>query len=118
MKQDMMVNVLGADWKIRFGNADNFPALKENAGYADSSVREIIVDDLSGSGDDPLNKKDVCALQKQVIRRELIHAFLAESGLDGNGFSAEHWEHNEEMIDWFAIQSPKIFKVFCELDLL
>lgn len=25
---------------------------------------------------------------------------------------------NEEMVDWFAIQSPKIFKAFTELELL
>lgn len=25
---------------------------------------------------------------------------------------------NEEMVDWFAIQFPKIYKVFAELDIM
>jgi hypothetical protein len=43
---------------------------------------------------------------------------MAESGLDGNGNSCDCWELNEEMVDWFAIQSPKIFKVFKELNIM
>ena len=41
-----------------------------------------------------------------------------ESGLDSNSNSADSWATNEEMVDWFAIQSPKIFKVFNELKLM
>lgn len=45
--------------------------------------------------------------------------FLNESGLsDSSNQYAGAWAKNEEMVDWFAIQSPKIFKVYLELGLL
>lgn len=116
--QDIKVNVLGAEWTIRFGKESEYPNLKDVDGYTDSSVREIVVDDFSRAQEDPFSKKDVAQHQKQAIRHELVHAFLEESGLGGNGCAVEHWEYNEEMVDWFAIQSPKIFKVFKELELL
>ena len=57
--------------------------------------------------------------RKRVLRHEIIHAFLNESGLsDSSNQYAGAWAKNEEMVDWFAIQSPKIFKVYLELGLL
>ena len=53
-----------------------------------------------------------------MLRHEIIHAFLNESGLSDSSNSVEAWAKNEEMVDWFAIQSPKIFKVFQDLDIL
>ena len=56
---------------------------------------------------------------KETLRHEIIHAFLNESGLRYDAKeSFGPWTQNEEMIDWFAIQSPKIFKVYEELKLL
>lgn len=59
------------------------------------------------------------AYRKKTLRHEIMHAFLNESGLsdDSNRFDGA-WAKNEEMVDWFAIQSPKIFKVFVELGIL
>ena len=57
-------------------------------------------------------------IKKQNLRHECIHAFFMESGLAFNSNSTDNWAVNEEMIDWFAIQAPKIFKVFQELDIL
>jgi len=49
-----------------------------------------------------------------VIRHELIHAFLFKSGLD----ACAEWARNEEMVDWLAIQFPKLMKAFQEADCL
>lgn len=38
-----------------------------------------------------------------MIRHELVHAFLFESGLSVNS-----WADNEEIVDWIAIQFPKL----------
>lgn len=56
-------------------------------------------------------------MQKENLRHEIIHAFLFESGL---GFNLEHREsgHEETLIDWLAIQFPKILEVFKEADCL
>ena len=108
----MTVNILGAEWEIVFASEADDKKLVASDGYTDSSARLIVVDDMSVHGSDELAKRDMESYKKQVLRHEIIHAFLCESGLDGNGSSAEHWEHNEEMVDWIAIQGLKIYKAW------
>jgi predicted SprT family Zn-dependent metalloprotease len=70
------------------------------------------------------DKNDTMALQdmdtfiKKVIRHEIIHAFLIESGLNNNSMKVEYWAQNEEMVDWIAYQFPKISMVFKEIGCL
>ena len=45
-------------------------------------------------------------------RHEIIHAFLFESGLAENS----EWAQNEEMVDFFAIQFPKLMEAFKNAD--
>lgn len=116
--QDFKVNILGSEWNVKFGNEKEYPNLTNVDGYTDLSIREIVVDDMEASQGQIEAKVDLESYQKQVVRHEIIHAFLLESGLDSNSNSASSWAVNEEMVDWFAIQSPKIFKVFNELKLM
>ena len=51
---------------------------------------------------------------RETMRHEIIHAFLLESGLYTEMSHPENG-HDEQMIDWIAIQYPKIKKVFHEL---
>ena len=57
-------------------------------------------------------------LMKKQLRHEIIHAFLAESGLQANFEHYKQFGHEETIVDWFAIQFPKIMKVFEELGVL
>lgn len=57
-------------------------------------------------------------VKKRILRHELLHAFMYESGLWCNSFGVNIWAENEEMTDWFAIQSPKIFELYKDLNLL
>lgn len=116
--QDFKVNILGSEWSVKFGNEEAYPNLTNVDGYTDLSIREIVVDDMKASQGQIGAKANLGHYQKQVVRHEIIHAFLLESGLDSNSHEAESWATNEEMVDWFAIQSPKIFKVFNELKLM
>lgn len=116
--QDFKVNILGSEWSVKFGSEETYPNLTNIDGYTDLSIREIVVDDMKASQGQIEAKADLESYQKQVVRHEIIHAFLLESGLDSNSNSAGSWAANEEMVDWFAIQSPKIFKVFSELELM
>lgn len=52
----------------------------------------------------------------RCLRHEIIHAFMFESGL---GFNFEHNPIgiDETMVDWIAIQYPKIRKVFKKLEI-
>ena len=58
--------------------------------------------------------KDLVAYQKKVLRHEIVHAFLYESGLWQNAYGSKCWAKNEEMIDWMAIQIPKIQRAYKE----
>lgn len=116
--QDFKVNILGSEWSVKFGNEKEYPNLAKMDGYTDLSIREIVVDDMEASQGQIGAKADLESYQKQVVRHEIIHAFLLESGLDSNSNSADSWAVNEEMVDWFAIQSPKIFKLFNKLELM
>lgn len=116
--QDFKVNILGSEWNVKFGSEKEYPNLTNVDGYTDLSIREIVVDDMEASQGQIGAKADLESYQKQVVRHEIIHAFLLESGLDSNSNSADSWAVNEEMVDWFAIQSPKIFKAFNELKLM
>lgn len=116
--QDFKVNILGSEWSVKFGDEKEYPNLVKNDGYTDLSIREIVVDDMEASQGQIGAKSDLESYQKQVVRHEIIHAFLLESGLDSNSNSADSWAVNEEMVDWFAIQAPKIFKLFYEWKLI
>ena len=64
-------------------------------------------------------EEDLKAIEKETLRHELIHAFLNESGLSYSSLNySSAWAKNEEMIDFFAIQFPKIVKVFKELKII
>ena len=116
--QDFKFNILGSEWTVKFGTVEEYPNLEDMDGYTDSSTREIIVDDMKSQQDMPGSKKNMEEYKKQVVRHEIIHAFLCESGLDTNSGACDNWAINEEMVDWFAIQSPKIFNAFNELELM
>ena len=121
------VNVMGTIYAIETGNDDTDPALKEIDGYVDSSIKKIVIHDfVHKDGDDEsivrFSKKDLEAVKKRVLRHEILHAFLYESGLDTCGYigsdEAYSWPLNEEMVDWFALQSPKIFAAYNEVGCL
>lgn len=112
------VNILGTKYIISFGTDKEFPELIDMDGYTDSSTHKIVVDSMEKAKKEIGSKKDLKSYQNSVVRHEIIHAFLFESGIAENSNSVEAWGINEEMVDWFAIQSPKIFKVFQELNVL
>lgn len=82
--------------------------LETRDGYCDRSSKMLVI--AKDGGDSGFcNFKEY---QKNVIRHEIIHAFLIESGLDGNWQHCEQFGHDETMVDWIAIQFPKMIKVF------
>lgn len=106
----MKVNVLGADYTLVLISAADDKRLSNIDGYCDDSIREIRVDNYESSRDDPQNKANLDNQIKKNIRHELTHAFLFESGLAENS----PWARNEELVDWIAIQGPKLWKAWQE----
>lgn len=110
------INVLGTEYTIKIASVDEKPILEDVGGYTDSTVKTIVVLDPKFYLDDKYHVEDLEESHRRILRHEIIHAFLIESGLDGNGTDCDHWEVNDEMIDWFALQFPKILKAFEEAD--
>lgn len=55
----------------------------------------------------------IALAEKQTIRHEIVHAFFDESGLQESGVHfTGSWAINEEMVDWIAIQGPKIYEAW------
>ena len=102
------VSILGTEYRIIESNCDNDPLLKNNFRYTDYTSKKIVITDFQY---EEIEIEDVAKYREKVIRHELIHAFLCESGLHENC----EW-HNEEMVDWLAIQSPKLQKIFKETE--
>ncbi len=93
------MNILGTEYKIVTKNVNTDPALQGLGGYCDFEKKEIVIN-------------EECELEDVTTRHEIIHAFLYESGLNSCS-----WGRNEEMVDWIAIQLPKIMDICDEYDL-
>lgn len=100
-----LLSILGTDYVIKHVILGNDGA----DGYCDYTSKEILI------RDDNYNKVgDFEWLQKKQLRHEIIHAFMAESGLQSNWQHLNEFGQDETTVDWFAIQFPKILKAFQE----
>lgn len=101
----MTINVLGEEYTVIERKRYKDKQLDNKDGYCDDSVKEIITARLES---EPDSKKNLNAVRKKILRHEIVHAFLCESGLCCNS----DWAENEELVDWIAIQGPKIYKAW------
>jgi len=102
------VNVLGTEYRLEYHSENDNPKLKDLLGFCEQYSKKIVVSDMEEVKKDALCVEDIDKLQKKVLRHEIIHAFLGESGLRCNS----EWAECEEMVDWFAIQHEKIHEAF------
>ena len=119
---DLKVRILGTKYKIETHKISEDRTLMDNqwAGYCGEDSKLIVIADMSEKKFFPdRDEKELESYRKQVLRHEIVHAFLNESGLSSStNVPGGGWAKNEEMIDWLAIQSPKIYKVFREVGCL
>lgn len=108
------INVLGTEYTLTVCSEDEAPRLDGCDGFCDETTKELFAENYSQNLDDPNSKANLQVQINKVKRHEIIHAFLFESGLAENSY----WAQNEEMIDFFAIQAPKLFKAFKAADAL
>lgn len=120
--QDCKVNILGTEYDIKFVDYKSEPCFEKRSidGYCDhyaKRIRVVNMDTYPGWEDEPEDTRQ--ASMKETLKHEIVHAFLGESGLkDCTANYTNGWAKFEEMVDWIAIQSEKIFKVFQELNIL
>lgn len=110
----MKVNILGTYYEIVTKSRASDARLEGSDGYCDGFTKQIVISDLQDYNKDPENTKQI--VRKFVLRHEIVHAFLDESGLmyDANVWNGS-WAKNEEMVDWIANQFPKILKAYQEV---
>ena len=107
---NLKINVLGTDYTVVDRALSEDSTLEGLAGYCDHDGHLIVI----RTQDDECPSSNFDAYRREVLRHELIHAALYESGL------GDSWEHNtltghdETVVDWFAIQFPKLVKIFME----
>lgn len=101
------VNVLGTEYDIMKGNS--FLESKNLDGLCRVYDKEIIVRSKDSMLDPDDSYEAKARRYKEVLRHELIHAFLSESGLDD-------YSSDEKLVEWLAIQFPKMLQAFKECD--
>lgn len=103
------VHILGSKWTISFRSQAEDKNLNNADGYCDWTVRGIVIEkEMNG------NLTNMERYINKVIRHELVHAFLLESGLAECSSEADCWAQNEEMVDWFARVGPDIYAAWRE----
>ena len=112
----MKINILGTEYTIRQVDKgqDDYIERMSLWGYCNYGKKEIVVlniKTLDSYKDEP--DYIIKQYEDETLRHEIIHAFLDESGLQDSALVPNNgWANNEEMVDWFALQLPKIFDAF------
>lgn len=114
----MTVNILGTPYTVTTKKFDEEEAFERRsiAGYCDGMAKEIVICDMTTyKGWEHEPEETAIISQKETLRHEIVHAFFNESGLMDSSLSIDDpWVKNEEMIDWIALQGPKIYKAWQE----
>lgn len=109
----LKIDVLGVEYTVEKKSKMEDSFLESCDGYCDKTTHRIVV----ATKDDECTIGDFEGHQKKVMRHEVIHAFLFESGLAEN-WKHEPWGHDETFVDWVAIQFPKLLNAFKAADCL
>ena len=108
------VSILGTDYSIVGSTPKKDKMLKDKFAYTDHSVKKIVFDESCKD----ITLADKAWYMAKVMRHEIQHAFMVESGLNEYANDGNIFGHDERLIDWYAYQSPKIHKVYEELKIL
>ena len=104
--QDCKVNILGAEYSVFFDLQS-----EESDGEARFYKKEIHIRPVDKMLDSESTYEEKVQRAKEVYRHEIVHCTLFEMGTD-------EWSRDENLTSMLEINTPKIFKVFQELDIL
>lgn len=113
----MTVNILGTAYSVAKKYSEE-PAFERRSidGFCDSYTHNIVYCDMTTyPGWENELPETVVACEKQIIRHEITHAVLGESGLSYSSTVVNGpWATHEEMVDWIALQGPKLYAAWRE----
>lgn len=117
MNDTIIINILGTNYKIITKNYDEEAAFERRNiySYCDGYEKEIVICKMSTyKGWEHESVESLVPYHKCMLRHEIVHAFLFESGLAHHSGNTDAWASNEEMVDWYARQGPKIYAAWKE----
>lgn len=100
------ITILGTEYTIERATELEDPAMVGASGYTDRTSKRIVLGDFQRTR--ALDSDDVAAEESETMRHEIIHAFFFESGL-------EEYGNDETLVQWLAMQLPKISEVLEEI---
>lgn len=106
---DTTVSILGAVWTVRSATEAEEPRLDGVNGFTDWTTRAICLEKNTQG-----NIGDIKTYMNQVIKHEVVHAFMFESGL-GDSFEHKDYGQEETIVDWFAFQMGNILNVVMDI---
>lgn len=108
-KPTMCVDVLGTEYKIYLDVSEaQDEALQKCDGYCDKTAKRIVICDCANT-----DLERIEDYKRYCMRHELVHAFMFESGIGGCvTWDIEGQEHPEHMVEWIAMQFPKMVNAF------
>lgn len=102
------ISILGTMYTVKERRLEEDERLRSCNGYCDFTTKECVVASVPDDNN-PLYCSNTKKIMDKTKRHEIVHAFLFESDL-----AYESWGTNEEIVDWIAIQAPKLFQAFQE----
>lgn len=116
------IDIMGNEWVIHEKTYEEDPTFEvmQVGGFCEMADHSISVCNMrTFPGYELESKSYIVNLNKSILRHEIIHAYLYESGLATSTHSSQGpWAMDEEIIDWIAIQSPKFLKTFKTLNII
>ncbi|MBP5718430.1 MAG: hypothetical protein J6X53_05565 [Abditibacteriota bacterium] len=121
------LTILGTEYAVELKAYGDDPYFKAHdcCGYCDAMCHRIVVCDTHTYPDE---MGEAWAIEseefhektmKATLRHEIVHAYFDESGLQDCAAQYDGpYTKFEELIDWVAIQGPKIYQTWKEADAL
>ena len=103
-----LVDVLGTEYKVVVQTPEENTKLEDANGLCEFWSKKIIIDIAKP---DRTTFENLEMFNQKVVRHEIVHAFFGESGL-------KEYMNDEVLVDWIAVQFPKMLKAFKELGVL
>lgn len=112
MKLDRVVKILGQTWRVKICSMETEPRLKTLSGFTDRTSHFIGIIDPD---EKECNLDNPVALVKEIMRHEVIHAYMFESGL-GDSWEHSQYGQDETIVDWIALQFDKMWVTIKDLE--
>lgn len=107
---EKVINILGEKYQLIESDESENAKMKGADGFAEFYSKKLFID-KSLNEEHELHWEDIGEYKKKVIRHEIMHAFFHESGLS-------ECAKDEDLVEFLAIQLPKIFKLMNNIDVL